>query len=85
MKHPRAALPSFGISLRSRFDNFQKEGTVTFSYYPINYLLETYGKDDVINKTDAYMMPFTQMLNKLSIKYAEALWSKALRIDKVFE
>lgn len=41
--------------------------------------------DDVIAEMDANMMSFTKLSNKWPSEYAEALWKKALRCNRVFD
>lgn len=48
-------------------------------------MLETYAKKDVISETDAKIIRFTQPPNQNSIKYAELLWVKSFRYDRVFD
>lgn len=63
----------------------QKEGTVTSYCEAVEYLLGTYAMDDVLTETDAGMMGFTQPSSKSPTEYAEALWNKMPRCDKVYD
>lgn len=62
----------------------QKEGASKRHCEVMHYFLETYGNNDVINKTDADIMMYTQQLNKAPIKYAEFIWIMALLCDCVY-
>lgn len=51
----------------------------------INYILETYATGDVMAETDARILTFLQLSNMTSTEHTEALWSKVLRCDPVYE
>lgn len=84
-KGPASVALNARITLRSETQSLQKEGTVTSYYEAVNYLLETYATDDVITKTDADMMSFTQPSSKLPTECAEALWNIALRCEQAYD
>lgn len=46
-------------------------------------MLEMYKTDDIIVETGVYRMQFIQPSNKSSIGYAESLWNKAIRWERV--
>lgn len=85
MKKPAAAALNSRISLPSKSHRRHKEGTLTTYCEVVNYLLETYATDDVIAETDAEILRFTQPPTKSPTEYAEALWNKALRCDRVYD
>lgn len=76
---PAADALNARIVLRSKMHECQKVGSDTSYCAAVNYLFWTYGTDDVIAKTDANMMRFTQPPSKCPTEYADALWNKALR------
>lgn len=41
--------------------------------------------NDLTTKTDAATMRFNKLQNKVLIEYAERLWTKALRMDRVYD
>lgn len=53
--------------------------TVMLYCLEVNYLLLTYAMDDVYADMSVNMMQFTQLSNKSATKYADTLYSKALR------
>lgn len=60
------------IALRSKSSRKrQKEGTLTTSCEVRKDLPETYAPHDVIAKTEAEVMTFTKLLNKIPIEYEE--------------
>lgn len=48
------------VALSSKWNNRKKEGTLTSYRQVANYLLETYGTDDVIPKLDDEILHYTQ-------------------------
>lgn len=62
-----------------------KEGTVTPYCESVNYLLEWYAMNDTVAETDAYMMPCTQVWNKLRKEFADSLCNKSLQCQRVYD
>lgn len=61
------------IVLSSKWPRRQRQGTVPSYCEAVNYFLEEYETYDVITETNGDMMRFTQLSNKSSTDYAEAL------------
>lgn len=51
----------------------------------INYLLETHTTDDVIADINAENLRFTQLSDMMPIENLEALWSKVLHCNLLFD
>lgn len=79
MKRPVAAELSDCIALCLNSPRRKEEGTVTSYCEAVFHLGETWATDEVIAKTNADMMCFTQPLNKATMEYAEALCIKLPR------
>lgn len=84
VKHHDAAALNEWIALKSKSHKRQKQGTVTSYCELVDYFLGTHATDRVIAKTDTGIMQFTQASNKSPTKYANALWNKAPRGDRVY-
>lgn len=85
MKRPTAAGFNARVIWKSEWHKHQKEGTVTSYCAAVSHFCKTYDKDDIIAETDANMIKFTQSSNESPTEYAEAMWNKALRFDRVYD
>lgn len=85
MKRSTAATRNVRLALRSKSRGSQKEYTVSTYCKAVNYSVEMYATDEVNAETDADMMHLTQPSNKSPTEYAEGLWNKALRCNRVYE
>lgn len=73
MKSPAAVTLNICPVFRSNCHKLQRKSTVSSYCKAVNYRLETYATDDVIAKTEADVMRFTQPANEPPTEYAETL------------
>lgn len=55
------------------------------SYEVVIHVLKPYTTDDIIAETKEEIMRRTQPLNKTPIEYADLLWTKKLRFNRVYD
>lgn len=51
----------------------------------VNYLLETFTKYNIVSEIDDDIVQLTLVWNKFPMEFAEVLWIRALRRDKVYD
>lgn len=78
MKQTTTAALNTCFELCTESHNGQKDATVTTYCDAVEYLVETYGMDDVITENDAIMTCFPSSSKKLPMENAESTWIKLL-------
>lgn len=84
MKRCDATAHNARIKSKPKFHEHLKEDKITSYCKAFKYLRETHATIDIIGETDDYLMPFTQLSNKLPKEYAGVFWKKVRRCDIVY-
>lgn len=85
MKKPAAAALNTRIALYLKLKRARKEGKLASDCEVVNFLLETYATDDIIEEMDAVILYFEQPSHTPPTEYLEALWNKAQRCDRTHD
>lgn len=83
----RLAIAELNLFIWPRFKSckHQKEGTVKSYCKSLHHLQETYETNNVIAQIGTDMMHFSQLSNKSTTEYAEAVKKKVLRCGMVYD